>query len=92
MSCITSIGYDTSTQNEYVLECNRRLTFEMFDEMKCHNYTIIDDDDCELGLMETMLKLRLAVTSTSVLGLEINSSNAVTTVTIDDRGEPECCE
>ena len=68
------------------------MDFTVGDERKCHNYTINDDNICELGAMETIFKIRLALIETDDPGLEVNLSRAVTTVSIDDRREPECCK
>lgn len=62
----------------------------MGDTQKCHSYNITNDMKCELGDETTQFKVRLSLSSTD--GLEIDSSLSVATVTIDDRGEPECCE
>ena len=65
--------------------------FSVGDQRKCHNYSINQDDTCELGEMETIFKLSLTLVATDS-GIELNTSRAVTTVVIDDSDEPECCK
>ena len=84
-------GFDRS-DGQYVLECNVRLVFSVGDSRKCYNYTIDDDPNCELGVMETIFKSRVTLITTDDPGLQINTSNVVASVTIDDRAEPECCK
>ena len=82
-------GKETSTI-QYTLECNRVLHFEIGQAEVCHNYSITNDETCELGANATQFKLRLSLSSTDRLG--IKSSLSETMVTIDDSEEPECCK
>ena len=75
---------------QYTLECNRVLHFEVGQSEVCHNYTITNDDTCELGANATQFKLHLSLSSTDKL--RINSSLSETVVTVDDSQEPECCK
>ena len=78
------------SSTQYTLECNRVLHFEVGQPKVCHNYTIKNDEACELGANATQFKLRLSLSSTD--RLRINSSLSETMVTIDDSQEPECCK
>ena len=65
----------------------------MGDNQQCHNYTIKQDEDCELpGNPDSLFKLRLALITTDDDALHISSHSEVTTVFIDDTAEPECCK
>ena len=75
---------------QYTPECNRVLRFQVGQADVCHNYSITNDDMCELGANATQFKLQLSLSSTDRLG--INSSLSQTMVTIDDSQEPECCK
>ena len=75
------------SSTQYTLECNRVLHFEIGQAEVCHNYSITNDEMCELA---TQFKLRLSLSSTD--NLRINSSLSETMVTIDDSQEPECCK
>ena len=75
------------SSTQYTLECNRILHFEIGQAEVCHNYSITNDEMCELA---TRFKLRLSLSSTD--NLRINSSLSETMVTIDDSQEPECCK
>ena len=92
--CYMYIMYLTSekeiSSTQYTLECNRVLHFEVGQADVCHNYSITNDDTCELGANATQFKLQLSLSSTD--RLHINSSLSETMVTIDDSQEPECCK
>ena len=75
---------------EIEVECNQELKFEVGSRRECHNYTIAQDEMCELEENTTLVELRLGLSSTT--GLNINSSLSNATVVIDDQMEPECCE
>ena len=81
-------GKETST-DQYTLECNRILHFEVGQSQVCYDYNITNDDICELGASETQFKLRLSLSSTTNLHIDPYFSSA--TVTVDDSNEPECC-
>ena len=78
------------SSTQYTPECNRVLHFEVGQAEVCHNYTITNDETCELGANATQFKLQLSLSLTDRLG--INSSLSETMVTIDDSQEPECCK
>ena len=78
------------SSTQYTLECNRVLQFEIGQAGVCHNYSITNDEMCELGANATQFKLQLSLSSTDKL--RINSSLSETMVTIDDSQEPECCK
>ena len=82
------LGKEISNE-QYTLECNRVLHFEVGQSQVCYNYNITNDDICELGASETQFKLRLSISSTTNLRIDPTFSSA--TVTIDDSNEPECC-
>ena len=84
----TPSGKETSNE-QYTLECNRVLHFEVGQSQVCYNYNIINDERCELDASETQFKLRLSLSSTT--NLRIDPIFSSTTVTIDDSNEPECC-
>ena len=92
--CYMYIMYFTSgkgiSSTQYTLECNRVLQFEVGQTQVCHNYSITNDEMCELGANATQFKLQLSLSSTDKL--RINSSLSETMVTIDDSQEPECCK
>ena len=56
------------------------------------NYTIIDDDVCELDENASYFEIRLSILSTADNGLILNSNLSVAGVTIDDSTDEECCE
>ena len=87
-TCCTPSGKETSNE-QYTLECNRILHFEVGQSQVCYNYNITNDERCELGASETHFKLRLSLSSTT--NLRINPIFSSATVTIDDSNEPECC-
>ena len=84
----TPLGKETSNE-QYTLECNRILHFEVGQSQVCYNYNITNDERCELGTSETQFKLRLSLSSTTNLRIDPTFSSA--TVTVDDSNEPECC-
>ena len=86
----TLSGHDVSVK-DYTLECNVKLSFNITDEMKCHNYSIYNDNECELDQKE-FFSIRLALVSTNGQSIHIHPDRGVANVTIDDSGEPECCE
>ena len=55
----------------------------------CHNYILEQDFNCELKENTTHFEIRLV---TSANQLDIKPSLSITTVTIDDSRESECCE
>ena len=81
---LTSGKEISSTQ--YTLECNRVLHFEVGQAGVCHNYSITNDEMCELGANATQFKLQLSLSSTD--RLRIKSSLSETMVTTDDSQEP----
>ena len=91
---INLIMYFTSgkeiSSTQYTPECNRVLQFEVGQSEVCHNYSIANDEKCELGANATQFKLHLSLSSTDKL--HINPSLSETMVTIDDSQEPECCK
>ena len=76
------------SSTQYTPECNRVLHFEVGQAEVCHNYSITNDEMCELGANATQFKLQLTLSSTD--NLRINSSLSETMLTIDDSQEPEC--
>ena len=92
--CYMYIIYFTSgkeiSSTQYTLEYNRVLHFEVGQAKMCHNYSITNNEMCELGANATQFKLQLSLSSTDKL--RINSSLSETMVTIDDSQEPECCK
>ena len=85
---IISSGFERST-TQYTLECDRQLNFSIGDSIHCHNYSIADDDDCELNENETQFRLRLSLFNN---GIQIQRNLSVARVVIDDSEEPECCK
>lgn len=79
-----------SSNEEYQLECNRELSFLVGDHSVCYNYTIIDDDECELqDDDDSYFEVSLSVISPiKKLTLDFNYSSAG--VTIDDSNDKEC--
>ena len=69
---------------------NRVLHFEVGQAKVCHNYSITNDETCELGANATQFKLHFSLSSTDKL--RINSSLSETVFTIDDSQKPECCK
>lgn len=71
-----------------LLSGNEVLSFATNDKEICHNYTIEQDEDCELGEDEISLKFRLSLSS--FIGLTIDEMKSEATVIIDDSREPKC--
>ena len=84
---ITS-GFEKST-TQYTLECDRQLNFSIGDPFHCHNYSIADDEVCELYDNTTQFGLRLSLFNN---GIQIQDNLSVARVVIDDSEEPECCK
>ena len=83
-------GFETSN-DQYTLVCNVRLSFSVDGKnIMCYNYSITDDEDCELGeMVETVFKVRLALLT---FDIGLHSGYDTATIVIDDRDEPECCK
>ena len=87
--CIILTGTEVSNQ-QYTLKCSRSLVFEKDSSVVCHNYKIIQDNECELRESATHFVIRLSLTFTDRVHIDQQLSHA--RVTIDDSQEPECCE
>ena len=80
---------DVSDQ-EYGPGCIQELEFKQRIPVVCHQYTIKQDDECEVEEQPTHFVLLLGLTSTDRLRLDPSSSSL--RITIDDSREPECCK
>ena len=78
------------SNQQYTLECSRKLEFEKKRSVVCHNYKITPDNDCELREKATHFVIRLSLTFTDGISIDRQLSHA--RVTIDDSQELECCE
>ena len=74
-----------------MLECSVKLHFDIDDKCHCYNYTIFDDDACEVQSSE-IFKLRLALITTNDSHLQIHDDFSIASAWIDDTNEPECCK
>ena len=83
-------GFDTSN-HQFMLECSVKLHFDINDKSQCYQYTVFDDDICEVQASE-IFKLRLALIATNDSHLQIHDDFSVASAWIDDTYEPECCK
>ena len=60
--------------------------------MECHNYSIKNDDTCELGKLQQHFQVRLALVTSGKISRRIDSERSVATIVIDDTSEMECCK
>lgn len=87
MFCIIITAFETSNGAE---DCSKILEFSAADSWLCHNYSIRDDEQCEIGDLETHFKVRLTFSSNDTK-VAVDPSRSIATIVIDDRAEPECC-
>ena len=78
------------SNNQYTLECNRQLEFNKGTKVVSHNYTIKQDNECELRENPTHFILRLSLSLT--MGINIDPQFSTARIIIDDSNETECCE
>ena len=65
------------------------MTFSIGESMHCHNYSIADDEVCELNENKTQFGLCLSLFNN---GIQIQDNLSVARVVIDDSEKPECCK
>ena len=85
-----NLGFEHS--EDYDLDCEVRLEFALNDTYQCHNYSITDDTRCELEEREKIeiFKVLIALITSDVPFLRVESSHSTATVHINDTDEPEC--
>ena len=82
-------GFETANTAD---DCYITIEFATGTPMECHNYSIKNDDVCEIGMFQQQFQIRLAVISTGRIPLRIDSERFLTTIIIDDSSEMECCK
>ena len=73
-------------------DCYKVLEFSAGELWKCHNYSIRDDQQCELEALETQFKVRFSLLASNNTKLRVDLALSTATIVIDDSKEPECCE
>ena len=73
-------------------DCYKILEFSTSDSRKCHNYSITDDNVCELNTKRSLFTVALSIISTMGTQVQLYSNLLNTTIFIDDSEEPECCK
>ena len=82
-------GFETANTAK---DCYKTIEFTTDTARECHNYSIKNDDTCELGKRQQQFQVRLAIVATGKIPLRIDSERFLATIVIDDTSEMECCK
>ena len=82
-------GFETANTAK---DCYKTIEFTTDTARECHNYSIKNDDTCELGKRQQQFQVRLAIVAIGKIPLRIDSEHFLATIVIDDTSEMECCK
>ena len=71
--------FETSNTAE---DCYKLLTFSPGELQQCHNYSIVNEKNCQL---EKQFKISLSLLSSNDTKIRLDPSSSTTTIVIDDR-------
>ncbi|CAI8054130.1 Putative insulin-like peptide receptor [Geodia barretti] len=80
-------GFETANA---VKDCYKTIEFVIGASVECHNYSIKDDNMCELGIPQQGFQIRLAIIATGKIPIRIDLKRSLATIVIDDTSEMEC--
>ena len=86
---IVITGFETANA---VKDCYKTIEFVIGASVECHNYSIKDDNMCELGIPQQGFQIRLAIIATGKRAIRIDLKRSLATIVIDDTSEMECCK
>ena len=84
--CALLTDFETSNTAD---DCYKLLTFSPGQLQQCHNYSIVNDQNCQL---EKQFKISLSLLSSNDTKIRLDPSSSTTTIVIDDRRDEECCK
>ena len=70
-------------------DCYKLLTFSPGELQQCQNYSIVNDQNCQL---ERQFEIRFSLLSSNDTNIHLDPSSSTTTIVIDDRRDEECCK
>ena len=70
-------------------DCYKLLQFSPGQLQQCHNYSIVNDQNCQL---EKQFKISLSLLSSNDTKIRLDPRSSTTTIVIDDRRDKECCK